>query len=205
MLRHCDRQIPLPASALTHAHATTASTHLRASQQIQQPRTPETGRRPTDQRTWEGDRSHVALTPRRYSGVLSGLFAGYSAGTQRVLRWYSRAGGVEGVGAPVGQAGDERVTGIPVNTFSCTSIERNTETVTGVPKPRYTYSDTRSCAAGVRGTGQHRSSVRRGSARGLGPKWAQLQLARDPVRRKHAASRPRVRREYAVRWYASII
>jgi hypothetical protein len=66
----------------------------------------------------------VVLTPRQLSGLLRGFFEG----TQRVLSGYS----VEGVGAPVGDAGDGCVVGISVNVFPCTFIESDTETVTRV-------------------------------------------------------------------------
>ncbi len=48
---------------------------------------------------------------------LSGLLRGFS---------------VEGVGAPVGDAGDGCVVGISVNVFPCTFIESDTETVTRI-------------------------------------------------------------------------
>ena len=128
-----------------------------------------------------------------YSEGSSRVLSGYSAGTQLVLeggrsRWH-------------GCAGRRRrrwcVVGISVNIFPCTSIETDTDAVTRVGLKRYIYSDTRGLVAGVRGTGQHCSSVWRWSARGLGPRSAQLQPARDPVRRKHAAGTPRVPGEYA--------
>jgi hypothetical protein len=185
MLRHCDRQIPLPASALTHACG--MQLRPRASQQIQQLMTPGTGRRPTDQRTWEGDRSHVGLTRRRYSGVLSGLFED----TQRVLSGYSGGtGGQEESRAWVRRSatpGDGCVAGIPVNTFPCTSIERNTETVTRV---------------GVRPARGARGSTARRCGGGRRAAWGQSGRSCNQRATPYAASTPRVHREYTVRWYS---
>jgi hypothetical protein len=176
-LRHCDRQIALPASALTHAHATTASTRPRASQQIQPLMTPGTGRRPITRGT------HTSPIIRSTQRVLRGD----SSGTQRIL---SRG---------LGCARRRR------RRWVCRGHIREHLSM-HIYRKRYRTSDTHRRAAGVRGTqGKHRSSVWRWSARGLGPKWTQLHEAhaRDPmsmprVRREYPSSTPRVPREYTM-------
>jgi hypothetical protein len=115
MLRHCDRQIPLPAMC-THECACNygLERHSRFNKSCLVER--------------EGDRKHVVLTPRQAIRFTQRVLRGYSAGTHRVLSGFS----VKGVGAPVGDAGDGCVVGISVNVFPCTSIGRDTETVTRI-------------------------------------------------------------------------
>jgi hypothetical protein len=110
----CDWQTQLPTTSWTlmHAHAITASTRLRASQQVQQLTTPGKGNDRTtkaldETKTWY---SHPA-GPQEYSEGTERALRMYSAGTQRVLSGYSRVRGVEGepigpgVSVPVGEAG----------------------------------------------------------------------------------------------------
>ena len=172
MLRHYDRQIPLPASAPTHAHATTASTRPASVT------ADSTAHDSWNGRATETRGTHTSPIIRFTQRVLRG----YSAGTHRVLSGFS----VEGVGAPVGDAGDGCVVGISVNVFPCTSIERNTDTVT---------------RAGVRtARGALRGSTARRRGGGRRAAWGQSGRSCNRHATVYAARTPR----FPMRCYASI-